>query len=404
MIQIFSRSIFLLILVFWCTINSSAQNLKKVFADTEKQTTFMLGQIDQAKEVWLKDVQNKKKPEVVSPRNLSPDGTLNLVAAKDWTSGFFPGVLWFLYEFTGKPEWEKQARRFTENLENEKMNGATHDMGFKIYDSFGAGYRLTNDLKYKEVILQGARTLSTRFRPVVGCIRSWDHSKDKWSFPVIIDNMMNLELLFEATRMTGDSSFYKIAVTHANTTMKNHFRPDFSSYHVIGYDTITGKVLQKNTHQGYSHESAWARGQAWGLYGFTMCYRETKDPKYLQLAENIAGFILNHPNLPKDLVPYWDFNAPNIPNEPRDVSAAAVIASGLYELSTYSKNGKLYRDKANQIVKNLTSDYRSPVGENHGFLLLHSTGSKPSNSEVDVPIIYADYYYLEALIRARKIR
>ena len=153
MIQIFSRSIFLLILVFWCTINSSAQNLKKVFADTEKQTTFMLGQIDQAKEVWLKDVQNKKKPEVVSPRNLSPDGTLNLVAAKDWTSGFFPGVLWFLYEFTGKPEWEKQARRFTENLENEKMNGATHDMGFKIYDSFGAGYRLTNDLKYKEVIL-----------------------------------------------------------------------------------------------------------------------------------------------------------------------------------------------------------------------------------------------------------
>jgi hypothetical protein len=279
------------------------------------------------------------------------------------------------------------------------MNGRTHDMGFKIYCSYGAGYRLTNDSKYKEVIIQSAKTLSTRFNPVVGCIKSWDHNTDKWSYPVIIDNMMNLELLFAATRLTGDSSFYRIAISHANTTMKNHFRFDFSTYHVIDYDTLTGKVKNRNTHQGYSDESSWARGQAWGLYGYTMCYRETRDPKYLQQAEKIAGFIINHPNMPADMVPYWDFNAPNIPNEPRDASAAAIIASALSELSTFSKNGSLYRQTADRIIKSLTEDYRSPIGENRGFILLHSTGAKPMNSEVDVPLIYADYYYLEALIR-----
>jgi uncharacterized protein YyaL (SSP411 family) len=203
--------------------------------------------------------------------------------------------------------------------------------------------------------------------------------------------------------MTGDSSFYKIAVSHANTTLKNHYRSDFSSYHVVDYDTITGKVLKKNTHQGYSHESAWARGQAWGLYGFTMCYRETKDPKYLQQAEKIAAFILHHPNLPKDLVPYWDFDAPNIPDEPRDASAAAIIASALFELSTYSRNGLEYQEKATQIAQNLTAHYRSAIGANSGFLLLHSTGTKLTNIDVDVPIIYADYYYLEALLRSRKL-
>jgi uncharacterized protein YyaL (SSP411 family) len=252
------------------------------------------------------------------------------------------------------------------------------------------------------VIIQSARTLSTRFNPVTGTLRSWDHSRDKWGFPVIIDNMMNLELLFAATQMTGDSSFYKIAVSHANTTMKNHFRADYSSYHVIDYDTVTGKPVKKNTHQGYSHESAWARGQAWGLYGYTMCYRFTKDPVYLKQAENIAAFIFNHPNMPKDLVPYWDFNAPNIPNEERDASAGAVIASGLYELSLYSKNGKSYKAKADKIMKSLTTDYRSPIGQSHGFILLHSVGSKPSNSEVDVPLSYADYYYLEALLRSKR--
>jgi rhamnogalacturonyl hydrolase YesR len=186
--------------------------------------------------------------------------------------------------------------------------------------------------------------------------------------------------------------------------MKNHFRPDFSSYHVIDYDTITGKVLKKNTHQGYSHESAWARGQAWALYGFTMCYRETKNPKYLVQAENIAGFILNHPRLPADLVPYWDFDAPNIPDEPRDVSTAAIIASALFELSTYSANGKNYLANAQKIIQTLTDHYRAKTGEARGFILLHSTGTKPTNIEVDAPLIYADYYYLEALNRSIKTK
>ncbi|ETZ21372.1 hypothetical protein N824_28295 [Pedobacter sp. V48] len=276
-------------------------------------------------------------------------------------------------------------------------------MGFKVYCSIGTGYRLTKDPHYKEVIIESAQTLSKRFNPKTGVIRSWDHSTDKWVNPVIIDNMMNLELLFEATKLTGDSSLYKIAVSHANTTMKNHFRADYSSYHVIDYDPNTGAVLKKNTHQGFSHESAWARGQAWALYGYTMCYRYTKDPAYLNQAEHVAAFILNHKNMPKDLVPYWDFDAPGIPNEPRDASAAAVIASGLYELTGYSSNKDLYKSKADLMLQSLSTKYISPKGENKGFILLHSTGSKPSNSEVDVPISYADYYYLEALLRYKAL-
>ncbi|HSC37018.1 MAG TPA: glycoside hydrolase family 88 protein [Chitinophagaceae bacterium] len=363
----------------------------QVYADAEKQTEVMLKEIPAAKGT---------KADLVSPRTLEK-GELKLVPSKDWTSGFFPGELWFLYEYTGKPQWKSAAQTYTANIENEKWNGGTHDMGFKVYCSFGTGYRLTKDPHYKDVIIQAAKTLSTRFNPKIGSLKSWDN-RSKWGFPVIIDNMMNLELLFAATRLTGDSSFYKIAVTHANTAMKNHFRKDYSSYHVVDYDTVTGKVASRVTHQGYADESAWSRGQAWGLYGYTMCYRETKNKAFLEQADHIAAFILNHPNLPADKVPYWDFNAPGIPNEPRDVSAAAVLASGLYELSAYSKNGSQYRQVANKIIESLTKSYRAPIGEAKGFILLHSTGSKPSDSEVDVPLSYADYYYLEALGRARK--
>jgi unsaturated chondroitin disaccharide hydrolase len=386
--------LFCSMLLVLAVLFTQAQKLNKVFSDAEKQTRVMLKEIPAAQ---------AGKSELVSPRTLDK-GNLRLVQSRDWTSGFFPGVLWFLYEYTGNNEWLPLAKSYTANIEKEKWNGGTHDMGFKIYCSFGTGYRLTNDQQYRDVIIQSARTLSTRFNKTIGCLRSWDHNKDKWDFPVIIDNMMNLELLFAATKLTGDSSFYKIAVSHANTTMKNHFRPDYSSYHVIDYDSTTGNVRKKNTHQGYSHESAWSRGQAWALYGYTMCYRETKDPAYLQQAENIAKYMFTHKNMPSDLVPYYDFDAPGIPNEPRDASAAAVSASGLYELSTYSKNGKQYRKWADKICESLTKNYRSPIGENKGFLLLHSTGSKPGNSEVDVPLSYADYYYLEALLRSRKLK
>jgi len=399
---------FSLIVITSITSCTNKLNIRKVFGEAEAQTRVMLAEIPKAKEAGL-SVTTGATPgsvgrDLVSPRTLDTMGRLRLVTSKDWTSGFFPGVLWFINEHTGKNEWKVEAEKFTANIEKEKLNGTTHDMGFKIYCSFGTGYRLTKDQHYKDVIIQAARTLATRFKPTVGTLRSWDHSRDKWGFPVIIDNMMNLELLFAATQLTGDSSFHRIAVSHANTTMKNHFREDFSSYHVVDYDTLTGNPIHKHTHQGYSHSSAWARGQAWALYGYTMCYRFTKDPAYLRHAEGVAKFILSHPNLPKDLVPYWDFNAPGIPNEPRDASAAALNASALYELSLYSNNGKYYNETAENILKSLTKNYRSTIGANKGWILLHSTGSKPANSEVDVPLNYADYYYLEALLRSNKLK
>jgi unsaturated chondroitin disaccharide hydrolase len=369
-------------------------NIKQAFADAEKQTVFMLKEIQSAQ---------KGKPELVSPCTVDSAGNLKLVPAKDWRSGFFPGTLWYLNEYTGKESWKNEAASYTSNIENQKTNGTTHDMGFKVYCSFGNGYRLTKNVAYREVIRQSARTLSTRFNKKAGVIRSWDHHQEQWRYPVIIDNMMNLELLFEATKFTGDSSFHKIAVSHAMVTMKNHYRPDHSSYHVIDYDTATGKVINRNTHQGYSDASAWSRGQAWGLYAYTMCYRETKNNLFLKQAEDISDYMLNHPNMPKDLVPYWDYNAPGIPNEPRDVSAATIMASGLYELSMYSKNGKKYRSAADKIIESVTNTYRSVIGTNHGFILAHSTGAKPSNTDVDVPLIYADYYYLEALLRVKQM-
>lgn len=378
------------------TLSSCSQKLhfKQEVTQAEMQTTLMLQEIPKAE---------NKNGTLVSPRTLE-NGELKLVASKDWTSGFFPGELWYLYELTKDDKWKQQAIKFTAPIEQEKFNGKTHDMGFKVYCSFGNAYRLTKNEHDKEVIIQAAKTLATRFNPKVGAIRSWDHHADQWDFPVIIDNMLNLELLFEATKLTGDSSFYKIAVAHANTTLKNHFRKDFSTWHVVDYNPETGVVEHKQTHQGYSDASAWARGQAWAIYGYTLCYRETKDPKYLQQAQNVAKFIFNNKNMPADLIPYWDFDAPNIPNEPRDASAAAVISSALFELSTYTKTSNDYLQKANQILTNLASNYTSKVGENKGFILLHSTGSKPANSEVDVPLSYADYYYLEALIRANRLK
>lgn len=377
----------------------------------QENFTFAAAQLKQAfvEMDALRSAEPKEKQELrdkhnlgplVSPRNVEADGTLRMVVSRDWTSGFFPGELWLMYEYTHDDFWKEKARQQTALIEREKMNGSTHDMGFKVYCSFGNGYRLTGDTTYRNVLLQAAYTLTTRYKEKAAILRSWDHSRDKWDCPVIIDNMMNLELLFWAFRASGDSLFYDVAVNHARTTMKNHFRKDYSSYHVVDYDTITGAVLHKHTHQGYAHESAWSRGQAWGLYGYTVCYRETGLPEFLEQARRIEHFIFSHPALPDDLIPYWDFNAPGIPDEPRDVSAATVTASALYELSIYDPdNRKDYITKANTILENLSKNYRAAPGKDRGFLLLHSTGSKMHNLEVDVPIVYADYYYLEALLR-----
>jgi len=321
-----------------------------------------------------------------------------------WTSGFYPGTLFYLYEFTHDTALEHEAVRRLSLLEKEQYNKGTHDLGFMMFCSFGNARSILNTKSYDNILVNSARSLSTRFNPTVGVIRSWDN--DRWKYPVIIDNMMNLELLFWATQFTGDSSFYKIAVRHANTTIKNHYRPDYSSYHVVDYDTATGAVLAKNTAQGYADESAWARGQAWGLYGYTMVYRYTHDPRYLKQAEGIAHFLLTNPNLPADKIPIWDYNVPEGQRALRDASAGAIMASALIELSkdVAPEKGKEYLDVAEQIIVNLSgNNYHAVVGSNGGFILKHSVGHLPAKSEVDVPLTYADYYFVEAMLRYKQL-
>lgn len=336
------------------------------------------------------------------PRSIKPDGSLKTVSSDDWTSGFYPGTMWYLYALTRDRKWADSAAVWNAGLESVKFNSHTHDLGFVLYCSFGNGLKLTENPEYAKIMLQGAQTLRKRFDPKVGSIKSWD--MEKWQYPVSIDNMMNLELLFWATKYSGDSSFHDIAVRHADTTLKNHFRTDNSSYHVIDYDSITGEVRGKMTHQGFSDESAWTRGQAWGLYGFTVMYRETGDKKYLEQADGIADFFLNHPNLPDDLIPYWDFNASDTTDNPRDASSAAIAASALLELSRYSPDGERYYRAAEKMLTSLSSEeYLAKPKTNKGFILMHSTGNLPNNSEIDTPLNYADYYYLEGLLRYRML-
>lgn len=370
------------------------REIRKALVFAEAQLAYTLKCVEEVK---------AKTPDkkMVSPRSIEKDGRLRMVAARDWCSGFFPGTLWQMYHYTQKQFWREAAVSYTWPLEELKNYTRTHDLGFMMYCSFGQAYRLTGEQSYKDVAVQAAKSLSSRYHSKLKVIRSWDWHGKKWQYPVIIDNMMNLELLFWATQVTGDSSYYKIAVNHANSTLENHFRPDGSSWHVVDYDTVTGKVRLKCTHQGISDESVWSRGQGWGLYGFTMCYRFTKNPAYLRQAEKIADYFFSLPDLPDDYVPYWDMKDPARPACPRDASAAALMASALYELSEYVSADKAvkYRDIADEILHNLYTYYRTEPGTNYGFLLLHSTGNYPSRDEIDVPISYADYYYLEALLR-----
>ncbi len=375
-------------LLFLIVIASNAQqaiDVKKELSDAASQYKSMLA----------------SHPDVTKfPQSLKPDGTQNDRNAGWWCSGFFGGSLWYLFEGTGDTAWKNAADKWTMAVEKEKNNKATHDLGFMLYCPFGNGYRLTKNEHYKQIMLTGAASLATRFNPSYGVIKSWDKWKD-FDYPVIIDNMMNLEFLFWAAKALGNKALYNICVTHADNTLKNHFRRDNSSYHVVCYGE-GGNVLKQATHQGLNDSSAWARGQAWGLYGYTVMYRETGDKKYLTQAENIARFILTNPNLPEDKIPYWDYNAPG---EERDASAGAVACSALLELSQYSKaHSKEYFDAATTILRSLTSPaYKAARGTNGYFLLMHSVGSKPQASEVNTPIIYADYYYLEALLRYDKL-
>lgn len=323
-------------------------------------------------------------------------GQRHLCGISDWTSGFFPGSLWYAYEMTGDEELKKRAIEYTNILYPVRKLTQTHDVGFMMNCSYGNALRLAPNDTIKAVLVETADNLCSRFNPEIGCIRSWDFGK--WNFPVIIDNMMNLDLLFNATKLTGNKKYYDIAVKHAQTTMKNHFRPDYTSYHVVSYNN-DGSVELKQTHQGKNDESAWSRGQAWGVYGYTSCYRETQDSTFLQEAIHIANMIMKRVKT-DDRIPYWDYDAPAGKKTPRDASAAAVTASAFIELSTFTSDGKKYFDYAEIILKNLSgSGYLATKGSNQGFILLHSTGSLPHGSEIDVPLNYADYYYLEAMKR-----
>jgi hypothetical protein len=350
--------------------------------------------------VMMKNLPPDRFPKTYDPKT----GKFESSGSDWWCSGFYPGTLFYLYEQTKDQALYNEAIRILKPLEKEQYNKTTHDLGFMMFCSFGNANRLNPTPEYKNILLNSARSLATRFNPKVGAIKSWDSKPSEYF--VIVDNMMNLELLFWATRVSGDSSFYKIAVTHANTTMKNHYRPDYSSYHVVEYNPETGAVTKRRTAQGTADESAWARGQAWGFYGYVLMYRETKDKKYLDLAENIARFIMNHPNLPADKIPYWDFNAPGIPNALRDASAAAIMASAFLELSQYADKGaaKNYMAIAENMMRSLSSaPYKAPAGSNGGFIIQHGVGNMPAKTEIDVPLTYGDYYYVEALNRYKNL-
>lgn len=354
----------------------------------------------------------KATPDEKFPRTFSK-GQQQFSGSSWWCSGFYPGTLLYLYEATGSINLLDFANQKLDHLAKEKDNTGTHDLGFMLYCSFGNALRITGDsARYKDVLVRGAGSLASRFSPVTQTIRSWDHKP--WHYPVIIDNMMNLEFLLQMSKITGNSDLYDISVSHANTTLVNHFRKDYSSYHVVDYDQKTGDVLGKKTHQGAFDESAWSRGQGWALYGYTMMFRETGSKKYLRQARKIADYIFNQPNMPSDLVPYWDFDKDQIPKEDRmyenrnlrDVSAAALYASALVELSQYvtKKEAARYMQWAEKIITSLSQEpYRATLGENGGYILQHSVGALPLNSEVDVPLTYADYYYVEALVRYKRL-
>lgn len=342
--------------------------------------------------------------EAKLPRTLKPDGSVVTVKPDDWTSGFFPGSLWFLYEYTGSDSWKSLAMDYTRRLETIRHFSGNHDGGFMLGCSYGNALRLAPDDETRQILRDGAAALATRYLPELGMIRSWDHKP--YLCPVIIDNMMNLELLTWAAKNGGDAKLREIAVSHADQTLKNHFRPDGTAYHVLDYDPKTGWIRAHHACQGADVRTAWARGQAWALYGFTMMHRETGKPEYLELALNVAKVLMTHPNLPKDKVPYWDFGAEPLETTPRDASAAAIIASALIELSQSApqpKGGELLSFARDQLLTLSSPAFLADSGTNGGFILKHSTGHLPANSEIDVPLNYADYYFLEALLRYRAV-
>lgn len=345
------------------------------------------------KEIFVDSLRAQPAPETIGQRRLC--------TIYDWTSGFFPGSLWYVYEFTGDEAVKAEAVKYTELLNPIREYKGTHDLGFMMNCSYGNALRLSPNDTIPAVLIETADNLCSRFNEQIGCILSWDFGH--WNYPVIIDNMMNLDLLFNASKLTGNPKYKDIAIKHANKTMPNHFRDNYTCWHVVSYND-DGTVEMKETFQGKNHDSSWSRGQAWAVYGYTATYRETGDQKYLDFAVNIADMIMSKVTT-EDAIPYWDYDAPVLEDTPRDASAAAVTACGLLELSTMVSEGQKYFDYAEKILKSLSSDaYLAAPGENQGFVLMHSTGSLAHGSEIDVPLNYADYYYLEGLQRYMNLK
>lgn len=335
------------------------------------------------------------------PQSTKKDGSPDNRKSWWWCSGFFGGSLWYIYENTNNPTFKEAAHNWTMAVEPEKKNTSTHDLGFMLYCPFGNGYRLTQNPVYKEVMLEGAKSLATRFDPKVGLIKSWDRMGN-YNYPVIIDNMMNLEFLTWVAANGGDASLKNIAKIHSDNTLKHHFRPDYSSYHVVCYNN-DGTVQDKKTHQGAADNSSWARGQAWALYGYTTMYRDFNDKAYLAQAQGVANYIINNASIPTDKIPYWDYTKIG---EERDASAAAITASALLELCEFvpKKTKKQYFAYATSVLESLSkAPYKAELGTNNHFILKHSVGHKPAGTEINTPIVYADYYYLEALTRYSKL-
>lgn len=348
---------------------------------------------------------------VLVPRNIltgQRDWNLVQVDITEWTVGFWPGILWYDYEVSMQNKMKNHAIHYTELLKPlTTLPAYDHDLGFQLFCSYGNAYRLTGKEEYKQIVLNAADTLATLFNPKVGTILSWPREVEpnNWPHNTIMDNMMNLEMLYWAAKNGGDEKLYDIATKHAETTMKHQFREDGGNYHVAVYDTISGNFIKGVTHQGYADSTLWARGQAWAIYGYTMVYRETRDKEFLRFAEKVTDLYLAR--LPKgEYVPFWDFDAPNIPNEPRDASAAAIVSSALLELSQIEDDKNKadeYKAAAINMLIELSSDkYQS--GDSASSFLLHSTGHWPNGSEIGASINYADYYYIEALVRYKRMK
>ena len=378
-------------------VETKQELTKRVFNLAEDQYRFLIDKIDTIS-------------PLLQPRSLNKDGTLRMAYKQDWTSGFFPGSLWYLFEYTKDKKWKTEAEKFTEALDSAQFVKWNHDVGFMIQNSFGNGYRLTKNETYKQAVIDAAKSLSTRYRPVAKVIQSWD-TDAPWiqgknlDMPIIIDNMMNLNLLYQATKHTSDATFADIANAHATTTIDNQYRENFSCYHIIDYDHITGKVRKKVNFQGFADESSWARGQAWGLYGYVESYKESGKKEFLEQAKNIAHFIMTNTKIPKDNIPFWDYDAESDEEIPRDASAAALVASALLDLQNFDADNKnKYLEYSDIILRTLSSDeYLAKKGGNGGFLLKHSVGNFHENNENDAPLNYADYYFLEALLKWNSI-